>query len=195
MSDLQGRCTGPFPLPDELGIDKFEPPLMSRKPGQCLIMLTNAAAIPTKSHALGGMQMEDVPTESVGQSRPSESLIWLDNVYIRSENMHGNTLHELEFAVRVRDRDIWMTNVTMQGNHLLGVGAIQVLGRLLAEGTLSCRWGRNVGIGSQGLLTQQFSNLFMASGILVICGGIVHFSPKEWPHDRAPPTFTAERRS
>ena len=117
---LQGNCSEPFPsnITDGLG----GPPLLPRKPGQCLVVLFG-----------NGLSVVSDTAQN----------LWIDGLYLRQSPLEDPP--DTESTVLAIDRitfgaplqhapSVWMSNVTLQGGGGEDVKGLSVSSRVVAEG-------------------------------------------------------------
>lgn len=113
-----------------MGTGPLVPGLLPQKPGQCILMIGTSLSF------FGSGANTD-------RSDFSGPVTLLESIYLRAIN-HLNTMHADS------DRDIYMSNVTIQGGVSIeegppdGAGGIRLQGALYAEGACTCAGGTSV---------------------------------------------------
>lgn len=97
-NNLQGNCSTPMPTSASLGLTPTAAPLQPVKPRQCLVI-------------------SDWSLFEVVGSR-----VWLEGLYIRMVTSRGGAAYPIGELIPIGDKpglitpQVWMTNVTLQGN-------------------------------------------------------------------------------
>ena len=95
---LEARCTDAFPSSAQLGVDAFNPQLLSQRPHQCLLVFD--AAFNRTSH------FSDLWVQ------PGSDPLWIYDVYVRSVSEEG---YEGGQRQVVALRELVATKLTLQG--------------------------------------------------------------------------------